>query len=73
MVVANVEVDLPAGFRFDPSDRELIECYLTKKILNLPLPTHVTPQFPVLKISLNKSHKSEYFSKGVSHFILKTT
>ncbi|XP_024626785.1 NAC domain-containing protein 83 [Medicago truncatula] len=41
MAVANVEPDLPAGFRFDPTDRQLVECYLTKKILNQPLPTHL--------------------------------
>jgi len=31
----------------------------------------VTPHFPVLKISLNKSHKSEYFSKRSVTFHLK--
>jgi len=38
MAVANVEVDLPAGFRFDPTDHELVKCYLTKKICNQPFP-----------------------------------
>jgi len=38
MAVANVEVDLPVGYRFDPTDRELVECYLMKKICNQPFP-----------------------------------
>jgi len=30
----------------------------------------VTPQIPVLKISLNKSHKSECFSRSVTFLLL---
>jgi len=41
MAVANAELDLPAGFRFDPTDREFVEIYLTRRILNQPLPTHL--------------------------------
>jgi len=41
MAGANAELLLPVGYKFDPTDHELVEYYLTGKILNLPLPTHL--------------------------------
>ncbi|XXG49709.1 hypothetical protein AAC387_Pa02g3811 [Persea americana] len=32
---------LPSGIRFQPTDQELLVCYLGRKILNLPLPCNV--------------------------------
>jgi len=41
--------------------------------VNLVERDYVTPQFPVLKISLNNHIKSEYFSKECHISSLKTT
>ncbi|KAG2712488.1 hypothetical protein I3760_04G128400 [Carya illinoinensis] len=36
----DVHANLPAGYRFRPTDEELIICYLKKKLLNQHLPIH---------------------------------
>nr|QSD99838.1 NAC family transcription factor [Melilotus albus]QSD99840.1 NAC family transcription factor [Melilotus albus] len=39
--------ELPAGFRFDPSDDELVDIFLMKKVHNQPLPLHDIQEFDV--------------------------
>ncbi|KAJ6676433.1 NO APICAL MERISTEM PROTEIN EXPRESSED [Salix viminalis] len=40
---------LPPGFRFQPTDEELVFQYLKRKILSCPLPTSVIPDVNVCK------------------------
>ena len=38
---------LPVGYRFCPTDEELVEHYLKRKAFDLPLPASVIPDFDV--------------------------
>ncbi|XP_039045755.1 NAC domain-containing protein 41-like isoform X1 [Hibiscus syriacus] len=40
---------MPIGFRFQPTDEELVVHYLKRKALCLPLPASVIPEFDVLQ------------------------
>lgn len=42
-------VRLPPGFRFHPTDEELVVQYLRRKVLSLPLPASVIPEGDVCK------------------------
>ncbi|KAL4290421.1 hypothetical protein GQ457_14G004920 [Hibiscus cannabinus] len=46
--VVNGGIKLPIGFRFHPTDEELVVHYLNRKALCLPLPASVIPEFDVL-------------------------
>jgi hypothetical protein len=41
-------VKLPIGYRFHPTDEELVVHYLKRKVYGIPLPASVIPQFDVL-------------------------
>ncbi|CAK7327509.1 unnamed protein product [Dovyalis caffra] len=42
-------IRLPPGFRFQPTDEELVFQYLQRKILSSPLPASVIPEVNVCK------------------------
>jgi hypothetical protein len=42
-------IRLPPGFRFQPTDEELVFQYLKRKILSWPLPASVIPEVNVCK------------------------
>lgn len=44
-----VVMRLPPGFRFHPTDEELVVEYLKKKVLCIPLPASIIPEFDVCK------------------------
>ncbi|KAE8705070.1 Detected protein of unknown function [Hibiscus syriacus] len=46
--VVNGGIKMPIGFRFHPTDEELVVYYLKRKALCLPLPASVIPEFNVL-------------------------
>ncbi|XP_039064902.1 NAC domain-containing protein 83-like [Hibiscus syriacus] len=45
----NGGVKMPIGYRFHPTDEELVVHYLKRKALNLPLPASVIPELDVLQ------------------------
>ncbi|QCE12996.1 hypothetical protein DEO72_LG10g4247 [Vigna unguiculata] len=45
----NGELRLPPGFRFHPTDEELVMQYLKRKVFSCPLPASVIPEFDVCK------------------------
>ena len=47
--VVNGGIKMPIGYRFRPTDEELVVHYLKKKALNLPLPASVIPEFDVFQ------------------------
>ncbi|KAJ6691257.1 putative proteinC TRANSCRIPTION FACTOR-LIKE PROTEIN [Salix koriyanagi] len=47
--VENGRFKLPIGYRFHPTDEELVVHYLKRKVLGLPLPASVIPEFDVLQ------------------------
>lgn len=42
-------VKLPPGFRFHPTDEELVVQYLTRKVFSCPLPASIIPEIDVCK------------------------
>ena len=40
---------LPPGFRFHPTDEELVVQYLKRKVLSCPLPASIIPEVDVCK------------------------
>ncbi|XP_057479555.1 NAC domain-containing protein 41-like [Actinidia eriantha] len=42
-------IKLPPGFRFEPTDEEIVFQYLTRKIFSLPLPASVVPEIILSK------------------------
>ncbi|XXG49708.1 hypothetical protein AAC387_Pa02g3810 [Persea americana] len=58
---------LPSGFRFQPTDQELLVCYLRRKIHNLPLPCNV-----IKEIELRNHDPWEIFGQmGVTLYLQK--
>lgn len=47
--VKNGVVRLPPGFRFHPTDEELVVQYLKRKVLSYPLPASIIPEVDVCK------------------------
>ncbi|CAH9082524.1 unnamed protein product [Cuscuta epithymum] len=47
--VKNGQMRLPPGFRFHPTDEELVVQYLKRKVLSLPLPATVIPVIDLCK------------------------
>ncbi|KAL4367663.1 hypothetical protein GQ457_05G011470 [Hibiscus cannabinus] len=47
--VVNGGVKMPIGYRFHPTDEELVVHYLKRKASNLPLPASVIPELDVLQ------------------------
>merc|ERR1712137_807551 len=46
----NQGLKLPVGFRFRPTDEELVVLYLKKKALRLPFPASVIPVVDVFRV-----------------------
>ncbi|XP_078167026.1 NAC domain-containing protein 104-like [Carex rostrata] len=44
-----IKIRLPPGFRFDPTDQELVLYYLKPKVFSLPLPASVIPEINLKK------------------------
>lgn len=47
--VKNGELRLPPGFRFHPTDEELVVQYLKRKVFSCPLPASFIPEVDVCK------------------------
>ena len=47
--VVNGGIKMPIGYRFHPTDEELVVHYLKRKALSLPLPASVIPEFDVFQ------------------------
>ncbi|CAL5444383.1 unnamed protein product [Camellia sinensis] len=47
-MMENRAIKLPPGFRFEPTDEEIVFQYLTSKIFSTPLPTSVVPDILTL-------------------------
>jgi len=47
--VRNGVMKLPPGFRFHPTDEELVLQYLRRKVLSCPLPAYIIPEVDVCK------------------------
>lgn len=47
--VRNGKIRLPIGFRFHPTDEELVVHYLKRKIFSLPLPASIIPELNVFQ------------------------
>lgn len=47
--VKNGELRLPPGFRFHPTDEELVMQYLKRKVFSCPLPASIIPEVDVCK------------------------
>ena len=47
--VKNGVLRLPPGFRFHPTDEELVVQYLRRKVHSSPLPTFIIPEVDVFK------------------------
>lgn len=43
------EIRLPVGFRFHPTDEELLIHYLKRKVLSVPQPAVVIPELDVFQ------------------------
>ncbi|XAR52037.1 hypothetical protein NMG60_11006881 [Bertholletia excelsa] len=50
-VVRNVGIKLPIGFRFHPTDEELVVHYLRRKVFSFPLPASVIPEVDVFQVN----------------------
>lgn len=48
-LVKNGVMRLPPGFRFHPTDEELVVQYLKRKVLSSPLPASIIPDFDVCR------------------------
>ncbi|RDX60730.1 NAC transcription factor 47, partial [Mucuna pruriens] len=44
------ESNLPPGFRFHPTDEELILHYLSKKVASIPLPVSIIAEVDIYKL-----------------------
>ncbi|CAI8591645.1 unnamed protein product [Vicia faba] len=47
--VKNGELKMPPGFRFHPTDQELVLSYLKRKVFSLPLPAAIIPEADLCK------------------------
>lgn len=47
--VKNGVLRLPPGFRFRPTDEELVVQYLKRKVLSFPLPASIIPEVEIHK------------------------
>ncbi|XP_077212179.1 NAC domain-containing protein 83-like [Tasmannia lanceolata] len=47
--IRNGVIRLPPGFRFHPTDEELVVQYLKRKVYSCPLPSSIIPEFDVCK------------------------
>lgn len=62
---------LPPGFRFHPTDEELVFQYLKRKVFSFPLPASIIPDMDV--------HKSDpwdlpgWFALSISKFLKRTS
>ncbi|CAN1295834.1 NAC domain-containing protein 10 [Linum perenne] len=68
-------IKLPIGYRFRPTDEELIVHYLKRKVFGLPLPASVIPDLDLFNThpnlglttggAANSMEKSYFFCKGI--------
>ncbi|KAJ6959603.1 hypothetical protein D5086_030414 [Populus alba] len=66
--VENGGFKLPIGYRFHPTDEELVVHYLKRKVLGLPMPASVIPEFDVFQndpssLPGNLKEKRYFFSQ----------
>lgn len=47
--VAHGGIKLPVGYRFHPTDEELLLHYLRRKVFGVPLPASVIPELDVFQ------------------------
>lgn len=60
----NQPFELPAGFRFHPTDEELIHHYLSKKVVD-----NCFCAMAIGEVDLNKCEPWDLPSESVSHFL----
>lgn len=48
-LIKNGVLRLPPGFRFHPTDEELVVQYLKRKVLSFPLPASIIPEVDLCK------------------------
>ncbi|KAL8551465.1 hypothetical protein ACS0TY_000532 [Phlomoides rotata] len=70
----NGGVNLPIGFRFHPTDEELVLHYLKRKVFSLPLPATVIPELEVFHSNPSDlpgdlKEKRYFFCKRRSNFL----
>jgi len=64
-------VRLPPGFRFHPTDEELVVQYLRRKVYALPLPASIIPDLDVCKSDpWDLPGNNKHFSILHSYFLL---
>lgn len=66
-IVKNGMLRLPPGFRFHPTDEELVLQYLRRKVFSCPLPASIIPEVEVCKsdpwdLPGDSEHERYYFS-----------
>ncbi|KAG9446627.1 hypothetical protein H6P81_012755 [Aristolochia fimbriata] len=71
--VANGVVRLPPGFRFHPTDEELVVQYLKRKVFSCPLPASIIPDIDVAKFDPwdlpgNSERERYFFTKRESKY-----
>ncbi|XP_050231165.1 NAC domain-containing protein 83 [Mercurialis annua] len=71
-VVVNGGMRLPVGYRFHPTDEELVVHYLTRKVFGLPLPASVIPDLDVFQTHPsnfpgNLKEKRYFFSRKMGN------
>ncbi|KAJ7971752.1 NAC domain-containing protein [Quillaja saponaria] len=67
--VINGGIKLPVGYRFRPTDEELVIHYLKRKVFGVPLPASVIPEFDVFQtepwgLPGDLKEKRYFFSHG---------
>ncbi|KAA8530076.1 hypothetical protein F0562_004785 [Nyssa sinensis] len=71
-------IKLPIGFRFHPTDEELLVHYLKRKVFSFPLPASVIPEFDVFQTNPSdlpgdSKEKRYFFSKRKGSSEQRTT
>ncbi|KAK6912936.1 NAC domain [Dillenia turbinata] len=67
-LISNGVIRVPVGYRFYPTDEELIVHYLKKKVNSLPFPASIIPEFDAFSLSPtnlpgNLNERRYFFSK----------
>lgn len=69
-------IKLPIGYRFHPTDEELVIHYLRRKVFSIPLPASVIPDWDVLRshpsdLPGDVNEKRYFFSKRKEEVVKK--
>ncbi|XP_059428604.1 NAC transcription factor 47-like [Corylus avellana] len=64
----NSDIQLPPGFRFNPSDEELIEHYLRNKVISKPLPASIIAEINLYKFNPWELPKKALFGEDEWYF-----